>query len=116
MPNKEGTMGQKINRTDNLQEKLDCDGFLNDIEFWSVDLAEKLAQENDIAVYGLTDLHWQVINYVREYYKETGRGPEIVKVARHCNLSMKDLCNLFPCGLVKGAYKLAGLPKPPGCI
>lgn len=109
-------MGQKRRRKDKAEEKLDCDGFLNDIEFWSVDLAEKLAKENEIAVYGLTEIHWDVIHYVQDYYKRTGRGPEIVKVAKHCGLSMSNMCSLFPCGLVKGAYKLAGLPRPPGCI
>jgi tRNA 2-thiouridine synthesizing protein E len=98
------------------EQKLDCEGFLNDIEFWSVDLAEKLAKENEIAEYGLTELHWEVINYVKDYYQQYGRGPEMVKVAKHCDLTLHDICNLFPCGLVKGAYKLAGLPKPPGCI
>lgn len=96
--------------------KLDCEGFLNDMEFWSVDLAEEMAKSNDIAAYGLTDAHWSVIKYVKDYYKDYGRGPEMVKVAKACGLSLKDMCNLFPCGLVKGAYKLAGLPRPPGCI
>jgi tRNA 2-thiouridine synthesizing protein E len=103
-------------KENNVEEKLDCEGFLNDIEFWSVDLAEKLAKDNEIAAYGLTEAHWGVINYVRDYYDKYDRGPEVVKVAKNCGLSINDLCNLFPCGLVKGAYKLAGLPKPPGCI
>lgn len=38
------------------------------------------------------------------------------KVAKHCDLSMDEMCDLFPCGLVRGAYKVAGLPRPPGCI
>ena len=96
-------------------DKLDCDQFLSDGAFWSKEVAEKLAKNSDISS-GLTGEHWQVINYVRNYYKEYGRGPEAVKVAKNCNLSMDDLCSLFPCGLVKGAYKVAGLPRPHGCI
>lgn len=109
-------METKNSRAITAEQKLDCEGFLSDTEFWSVDLAERLAKDNEIAEYGLTELHWEVINYVRDYYKKYDKGPEIVKVARHCGLSMDDMCNLFPCGLVRGAYKLAGLPRPPGCI
>lgn len=109
-------MEKKNSRASTAEQKLDCEGFLNDTEFWSVDLAERLAKDNEIAEYGLTELHWEVINYVRDYYEQYDKGPEMVKVARHCGLSMDDMCNLFPCGLVRGAYKLAGLPRPPGCI
>ena len=109
-------METKNNEIENAEQKLDCEGFLNDIEFWTVDLAEKMAKVNDIAIYGLTDAHWDVIKFVREYYDKFGRGPEVVKVAKNSGLSMNDLCHLFPCGLVKGVYKVAGLPRPPGCI
>jgi tRNA 2-thiouridine synthesizing protein E len=96
-------------------EQLDCDEFLNDGAFWSAEVAEKLAQNSDISN-GLTGAHWKVINYVRSFYQDYGRGPEAVKVAKYCGVTMGDLCNLFPCGLVKGAYKVAGLPRPHGCV
>jgi tRNA 2-thiouridine synthesizing protein E len=106
------TNNQKANST---VDKLDCDQFLSDGAFWSSEVAEKLAKKSDISD-GLTGAHWQVINYVRGFYQDYGRGPEAVKVAKHCNISMEELCSLFPCGLVKGAYKVAGLPRPHGCI
>jgi len=99
-----------------MEEKLDCEGFLSDKDFWSADVAENLARANEIGEYQLSDAHWKVINFVRSYYETNGRGPEIVKVAKNTNLTMKDICRLFPCGLVKGAYRLAGLPRPPGCV
>ncbi len=98
------------------KEKLDCEGFLNDIDFWSADLAELLAKENEISALALSGDHWKVILFIREHYLKFGRGPEMVKVAKNCHLSRDEICNLFPCGLVKGAYKVAGLPRPPGCI
>ncbi len=109
-------MENNNNEMKSAEQKLDCEGFLNDIEFWSVDLAETLAKVNDIAAYGLTEAHWEIIKYVRDYYEKHGRGPEIVKVAKNSGLSMNEICHLFPCGLVKGVYKVAGLPRPPGCI
>ncbi len=96
--------------------ELDCEGFLADKDFWSPDVAEKLARAHDIGELTLNDNQWNVINFVRGYYQTFGIGPPIVKVAKHCGLSLKDFCALFPCGLVKGAYRLAGLPRPPGCV
>jgi tRNA 2-thiouridine synthesizing protein E len=98
-----------------VEDELDCEGFLADGNMWSQDVAEVLAQANEIGEYKLTDDHWKVIYYVRDFYQEHGTGPAIVRVVKETGLSLKDLCKLFPCGLVKGAYKLAGLPKPPGC-
>ena len=109
-------MVENIHKSDSAGEKLDCTEFLNDGDFWSVDIAEKLAKKMKIAEFELTDIHWKVINYVRDYYGKYGKGPEIVKVAKNCDLNSNEMCILFPCGLVRGAYKVAGLPRPPGCI
>ena len=98
-----------------VEDDLDCEGFLADGNIWSQNVAEVLAQANEIGEYKLTDDHWKVIHYVRDFYRNHGTGPAIVKVVKQTGLSLQDLCRLFPCGLVKGAYKLAGLPKPPGC-
>jgi tRNA 2-thiouridine synthesizing protein E len=98
------------------EEKLHCDDFLTDSSFWTADIAEKLAKESKVAEYGLTAKHWEVILYVRDFYLKYDRGPEAVKVAKKCSLTMEEMCELFPCGLVRGAYKIAGLPRPQGCI
>ncbi len=94
---------------------LDCEGFLADRDFWTPEIAEKLARANDIGEITLSDAQWDVINFVKGYYEVFGVGPPIVKVSKHTGLSLKNICGLFPCGLVKGAYRLAGLPRPPGC-
>ncbi len=98
-----------------LEDHFDCEGFLADKEFWSRETAENLAKLNDIGEHRLSENHWLVINYVRDYYDKHGTGPAVVRVAKQTGLKLKDICRLFPCGLVKGAYRLAGLPKPPGC-
>ncbi len=97
------------------KETFHCEDFLNDINFWSIDIAEILAKDNKIAN-GLTADHWKVIMYVREHYLKYEKGPAVVRVVKDCGISFKELCALFPCGLVRGAYKVAGLPRPPGCI
>jgi tRNA 2-thiouridine synthesizing protein E len=108
-PEREGTM---------LQEQVsaaarDYDGFLKTLSSWTPATAEALAREHDIGP--LTDDHWRVIEFVREYYKAYGKGPPVVKIHKHTGLTSEQICNLFPCGMVKGAYRLAGLPRPPGC-
>jgi tRNA 2-thiouridine synthesizing protein E len=110
----EEVVDQKIRNK--IEEKLDCEGFFADKGFWSVDGAQKLARANEIGEYVLSEDHWKVINFVRDYYKKNGIGPAMVKVVKKTGLSLKQVCKLFPCGLVKGAYRLAGLPKPPGCV
>ncbi len=98
-----------------MEDKLDCDGFLNDADFWSTDVAEKLAAAYEIVEGKLSEGHWKVINFVRDYYKANNNGPSIASVSKNTELHLDDICELFPCGLVCGAYKLAGLPKPSGC-
>lgn len=109
-------MGEQTINTEDVEKQLDCQGFLGDKDFWTADVAEKIAKANDIGHFGLTEDQWNVINFIRDFYKENGKGPAIVKVAKHAGMPLKRICELFPCGLVKGAYKIAGLPRPPGCV
>jgi tRNA 2-thiouridine synthesizing protein E len=93
---------------------MDPEGFLVDLSWWSRKLAEELAEKNQIGP--LTEDHWRVIEFVNEYYRRYGEGPPIVKIAKHTGLKAQKICHLFPCGVVRGAYRLAGLPKPLGCV
>jgi tRNA 2-thiouridine synthesizing protein E len=98
-----------------LQDKeLDNDGFLNEMSTWTRDKAHELADRNDLGP--LTDDHWRIIEYVRDYYLETGEGPSIVKIGKQVGMTSKAICTLFPCGVARGAYRLAGLPRPSGCL
>jgi tRNA 2-thiouridine synthesizing protein E len=104
------------NNTQTKVEKIDCEGFFTDKDFWSVEAAENLAKAHEIVEADLTEDHWKVIYFVKEYYEKFSRGPSILKVVKGTDISLNKICDLFPCGLVKGAYKLAGLPRPPGCV
>lgn len=96
------------------KDTLDNDGFLKDLSTWNRDLAEDLAVSNDLGP--LTEEHWQIIDFVREYYNQHGEGPAVVKIGRALNLKPTRICSLFPCGIARGAYRLAGLPRPAGCL
>ena len=96
-----------------MEASSDEDGFLTTMASWNRGMAEALAVEHEIGE--LTDDHWKVIEYVQDYYATYGQGPPVVKVHKVTGLKSEDICKLFPCGMVKGAYRLAGLPRPPGC-
>ena len=92
---------------------LNADGFLSEIASWNRDVAEELARRNE--VWPLTEDHWKVIEFLRDYYLKYARGPVILKIAQATGLSAQRICELFPCGTVRGAYRIAGLPRPAGC-
>ena len=95
-------------------EELDHDGFLREMSTWTRAKAEELARRNKLGP--LTEDHWRVIEFVRDYYRMNGMGPPVVKIGRGTGLSPKTICTLFPCGVARGAYRLAGLPRPDGCF
>ncbi len=102
-------------RIEELQKKqTDNDGFLKEMSTWSRDVADKLAKLNEIGP--LTERHWKIIEYVRDYYVRNGEGPPIVKIGKATGMTSKEICTLFPCGVARGAYRLAGLPRPTGCL
>ena len=101
-------------QTTESESNFDEDGFLATMSTWTRSMAEELAEKNDIGP--LTDEHWEVIEYVKQYYETYGTGPPVVKIGKTTGMSADAICGLFPCGVVRGAYRLAGLPRPPGCF
>jgi dissimilatory sulfite reductase related protein len=94
--------------------ELDADGNLKNITDWNEKIAIELAKAEDIEE--LTDRHWMVINFMRKEYKEKGDAPSIRKLTKQSGVNTKELYKLFPKGPAKKAARIAGLPKPKGCI
>lgn len=94
--------------------ELDEDGFIVNPDDWTPDVAVAFASAEGINE--LTDDHWKVINYLRDYYKQFQIAPMIRKLCKETGCSLKYIYELFPTGPAKGACKLAGLPKPTGCV
>jgi len=97
-----------------VQIEVDEDGFIQEPDKWSEALAVAIAQTEDVP--DLTEDHWKVINYLREYYQQFGIAPMIRKLCKETGYPLKDIYELFPSGPAKGACKIAGLPKPTGCV
>jgi TusE/DsrC/DsvC family sulfur relay protein len=117
------TAGWDTNREDgrmatfehgNVKIEVDEDGFMQNPEEWNEDVAAALATTEGID--NLTDEHWKVMNYLREYYLEFGVAPMIRKLCKETGFPLKKIYELFPSGPAKGACKLAGLAKPTGCV
>ena len=89
--------------------ELDEDGFLVDARKWTEEVAQILAQ--DEVSTGLTENHWIVIGYIREYYLEYRSAPPIRMIARRTGFSLGRLKELFPKGLLNTAWRYAGLPR-----
>jgi len=88
---------------------VDEDGFLIDSDKWSEDIAEILAQKD--MPKGLTDDHWTVVAFMREYYHIFGTVPPVRMLSRRTELPLRRMKELFPSGLTKGACRIAGIPR-----
>ena len=93
---------------------LDPEGFFRDPQQWTPEMAPAIARENGIAE--LTTRHWQVIEFMRSTYLATGSAPTIRTLGKASGVPIKELYQLFPKGPAKLAAKIAGTPKPRGCI
>jgi tRNA 2-thiouridine synthesizing protein E len=99
---------------DDTHVERDAEGFFIHPEQWTPAMADAIALENGIDE--LTDRHWQVINFMRTAYMETGAAPSIRTLGKASGVPIKELYHLFPKGPAKLAAKIAGIPKPRGCI
>ncbi|OEJ68384.1 TusE/DsrC/DsvC family sulfur relay protein [Magnetovibrio blakemorei] len=98
----------------------DEEGYILDVTNWNEDLAKVIAVEEGL---DMTDEHWLVVNFLREYYNEYQIAPAVRVLVKAVKKqfgaekgSNKYLYELFPYGPAKQACKVAGLPKPTGCV
>ena len=94
--------------------QVDEDGFMENPDEWNEEVAAALATTEDVT--NLTDEHWALINYLRDYFKQYGIAPMIRKLCKETGFPLKKIYELFPSGPAKGACKVAGLAKPTGCV
>ena len=98
----------------------DEEGYIVEIGLWSPELAALIAEDENIE---MGDDHWEVINFLRNYYEEYQIAPAVRVLTKAIKKTLgpekgnsKYLYELFPYGPAKQACKIAGLPKPTGCI
>ena len=98
----------------------DEEGYLANLSDWEEGLAIAKAEADDIE---LGPDHWEIINFLREYYEEYQIAPAVRVLTKAVGKKLgkdkgnsKYLYELFPYGPGKQACKFAGLPKPTGCV
>lgn len=98
----------------------DAEGYLLDLNAWQPAVAEAMARADHQA---LTPAHWEIIHFLREYYREFGHAPPVRLLTRAIAKRLgpdkgttRYLYDLFPYGPGKQACRYAGLPKPSGCF
>jgi len=101
------TVGPLLLRTDE-------DGFIQEPELWTEDVAAALARTEGVD--SMTDEHWHVVRYLRQYFLEHGSAPQVRRLMKSTGFDLRKIYQLFPSGPAKGACKVAGLPKPAGCV
>lgn len=102
------------------QIPVDKNGYLLNVKDWVPEMAPQLAASENIE---LTDNHWEVVSFVREFYLEFNTSPAIRALVKAMALKLgadkgnsRYLHRLFPKGAAKQATKIAGLPKPAKCL
>ena len=90
------------------------EGFFVYPEQWTEDMVPDLARREGIDP--VTERHWQVIRFMRREYVEKGMGPTVRVLGKASGVPIKELYELFPKGPAKIAARIAGIPKPRGCI
>jgi tRNA 2-thiouridine synthesizing protein E len=110
-------MGIEVNGT---TYETDEEGYLLNLAEWNEDIGKVLAQGENVE---MTPSHWEVVNFLRDYYNEYQIAPAVRVLTKAIGKQLgpekgnsKYLYELFPYGPAKQACKIAGLPKPTGCV
>ena len=110
-------MGIEVNGT---TYETDEEGYLVNLADWTEDIGTAIAQTENVE---MSPNHWEVVNFLRDYYNEYQIAPAVRVLTKAIgkqlgpdNGNSKYLYELFPYGPAKQACKIAGLPKPTGCV
>ena len=98
----------------------DEEGYLTNLADWNTEVANYIAQTENVT---MTEQHWEVVDFLREYYDEYQIAPAVRVLTKAIGKKLgadkgnsQYLYDLFPYGPAKQACKIAGLPKPTGCV
>lgn len=93
---------------------VDAEGFFVDPSQWTREMAPDIART--VGIERLDDRQWQVVDFMRDQYAAKGTGPSVRILGKTSGVTIKELYQLFPTGPAKTAARIAGIPKPHGCI
>ena len=94
--------------------EVDDEDFLQVYEDWGPEWVDFVRESEGIPV--ITPNHEKIINFLQEYYNKNGIAPLVRVISKQTGFKLKEIYELFPSGPGKGACRMAGLPKPTGCV
>lgn len=94
--------------------EVDEDGFIDAYENYNENWVQYVKKEEGIEE--ITDEHRLVLTTLQDYYEKNGIAPMVRVLSKVTGFKLKKIYELFPSGPGKGACKMAGLPKPTGCV
>ena len=94
--------------------EVDGDGFLSTPEIWNEEVATLFAKYDGLTE--LTEKHWAIVKFIRKNFEEKGNAPMIRSICQEAGVKLREIYELFPLGPARGACRVAGLPKPDGCV
>ena len=94
--------------------EVDEDGFLQSPEIWNREVATDFATTEGLTEF--TEDHWKLVQYLRDYWLQNDIAPMVRKLCKETGFKLAEIYDMFPSGPAKGACKVAGLPKPTGCV
>ena len=90
-----------------------ADGHLVDPSAWTRALGENIAKLQGLE---LGEPHWKIVDFARQEFLETKASPNIRRITQALGISTKDMFALFPKAPARTVAKIAGIPKPVGCL
>ncbi|RLD58645.1 MAG: sulfurtransferase TusE [Bacteroidetes bacterium] len=94
--------------------EVDGDGFLSDPTIWDEEVATLIAKYDGIEE--MSEKHWAIVNIIRKNWEEKGMAPMVRTICQEADIRLREVYELFPLGPARGACRVAGLPKPDGCV
>jgi tRNA 2-thiouridine synthesizing protein E len=94
--------------------EVDGDGFLTQPEIWNEEIARQIAKIDGIEE--MNEKHWAIVKIIRANWEEKGMAPMVRTICQESGVRLREIYELFPLGPARGACRVAGLPKPDGCV
>jgi TusE/DsrC/DsvC family sulfur relay protein len=92
----------------------DRDGFMVSPELWDDEVARVIA--GDEGIDEMSEEHWKIVKFIREYWEEHDLAPPVRLICKELGIDVRMIFRLFKSGPARGACRIAGLPRPNGCV
>ena len=92
----------------------DAEGFMSEPALWDDTVAAAIAKEEGIE--DMSEQHWAVVRFIRTYWQQEDLAPSVRMLCKESGVSVREVYKLFTSGPARGACRIAGLPKPDGCV